>query len=293
MIRKIKNIIYYIVGFICFVLILFTLFNDYVLESNAVMPDNNVNGKMVIHYVDIDHGDATFIELPNKKTMLIDSGEYDKRMIIKNYIDNLGYTKIDYVIGTHPHSDHIGSLAFIIDNYDIGKVYLPKVDNNTKSYEYLLKAIDKKGLKVKIARKGVKLANYDNFKMYFISPSKEYYEELNNYSAVLKIDYYKKSFLFMADAEKLVEDEITDDVKANAIRVAHHGSFSSSSIGFVNRVNAEYAIISVGNNDYNFPRKEIINRWKNSGATVYRTDKNGTIKLITNGSSIKIETEKR
>ena len=290
--KRIRNAIYYIVGLIVFILAIMTIFDDFINESHAIITDNTVSNKMVIHYLDVGQGDATFIELPDGKSLLLDAGEYKYEKRVENYIRNLGYSKIDYIIGTHPHSDHIGSLYYIINHFDVGKVYFPRINSSTKTYEYFLKAVNNKNLKIKVAKAGVSVQNYDNFKIYFISPTKDYYEEENNYSAVLKIDYNNKSFLFMADAEKLVEDEIKVDIKANAVRVGHHGSFSSSSIGFVNRVKADYAIISVGDNDYNLPRKEIINRWQNSGATVYRTDKNGNIKLTTNGIRIKVETER-
>ena len=119
-------------------------FNNLSTSINRVIDDNK--DKLIIHYIDVGQGDATFIEFPNSETMLIDAGEKEYEDKVLDYISNLKYDSIDYVIGTHPHSDDIGGLKNIIDNLDVGKVYLPKASNNSKTYTNLLKSIKNKGL---------------------------------------------------------------------------------------------------------------------------------------------------
>lgn len=117
--------------------------------TQAVIGEETLN----VHFFDVGQGDSVFIELPDKKTMLIDAGENNLGEGIKNYIGDCGYSKIDYLVATHPHADHIGSMAYIVRNMDIGSVYMPKVSTNTKTYENLLESISDKGLKV-ISAKG-------------------------------------------------------------------------------------------------------------------------------------------
>lgn len=244
-----------------------------------------------IHFLDVSQGDSIFIELPNNETMLIDAGEKDYGNFVKDYISKLNYEKIDYVIGTHPHSDHIGGLAYVIQNFNIGKIYMPKAMTTTKTYEFLLDTISNKNLKITSAKANTTIFDNDLLNIKIISPTKSDYEELNNYSAVIKLTYKDTTYLFMGDAEKLVEQEIVDDVKADVIKVGHHGSDSSSSKKFLNKVKPSYAIISVGeNNSYNHPSQNIIKRYNNVGCKVYRTDLNGTIIISSDGNNIEVNT---
>lgn len=266
--------------------------NNKNILANTNIIDNNTNitnNLLKIHYIDVGQGDSTFIELPNNETMLIDTGEREYYDTINSYINKLGYKKINYVIGTHPHTDHIGSLEYIVKNYDIENIYLPKASNNTQTFLRLLQSIKDKELSVNTAKSGLYILNNDDLKIKIIAPNSDSYENLNNYSIVIKIEYRNKSFLFMGDAEVLSEKEITDNVKSDVIKVGHHGSTTSSSSTFINKVKPKFAIISVGkNNSYNHPHKEIINRYKELGAKVYRTDELGTIVLESDGTNIKI-----
>lgn len=259
---------------------------------NAPVDTINIQNDLRIHFLDVGQGDGIFIELPNEQTMLIDAGEKENTEKIENYITDLNYDTINYVIGTHPHTDHIGSLANIIQDFQIQNIYLPKAISNTKTYENLLLTIKNKGLTVHAAMQGLKIINSKDLQIYFLSPVKEKYSNLNNYSAVLKIVYKDTSFLFMGDAETLVEKSL-NDVKADVIKVGHHGSDSSSNPDFVRKVAAQYAIISVGkNNQYNHPSLEVISRWQQTGAKVYRTDLNGNIFVNSDGKKISVVVEK-
>ena len=258
--------------------------NDYINTNNDLLK---------VHYLDVGQGDSIFIELPNNETMLIDAAESYQSENIINYLKNLNYQKIDYVIGTHPHTDHIGGLKDIINTFEIGKIYMPKVVSTTKTYENLLIAIKDKNLKINTAKAGTSIIDTDALKINILAPNNSTYTELNNYSVVTKITYGTTKFLFMGDAEKLSENEIKEDVTADVIKIGHHGSNTSSSINFIKKVNAKYGIISVGlNNKYNLPKEETITNWENSGTKIYLTSINGTIRASSDGTNIKIESEK-
>lgn len=258
--------------------------NDYINTNNDLLK---------VHYLDVGQGDSIFIELPNNETMLIDAAESYQSENIINYLKNLNYQKIDYVIGTHPHTDHIGGLKDIINTFEIGKIYMPKVVSTTKTYESLLMAIKDKNLKINTAKAGTSIIDTDALKINILAPTNSTYTELNNYSVVTKITYGTTKFLFMGDAEKLSENEIKENVTADVIKIGHHGSNTSSSIDFIKKVNAKYGIISVGlNNKYNLPKEETITNWENSGTKIYLTSINGTITASSDGTNIKIESEK-
>ena len=258
--------------------------NDYINTNNDLLK---------VHYLDVGQGDSIFVELPNNETMLIDAAESYQSENIINYLKNLNYQKIDYVIGTHPHTDHIGGLKDIINTFEIGKIYMPKVISTTKTYESLLMAIKDKNLKINTAKAGTSIIDTDTLKINILAPNNSTYTELNNYSVVTKITYGTTKFLFMGDAEKLSENEIKENVTADVIKIGHHGSNTSSSIDFIKKVNAKYGIISVGlNNKYNLPKEETITNWKNSGTKIYLTSTNGTIRASSDGTNIKIESEK-
>ena len=267
---------------------------DNVFKEEKVSKAQNNYGDMIVHFLDVGQGDSTFIELPNKETMLIDAGEESEKEKVEEYIKELGYTKINYIIGTHPHTDHIGSLPYIIEKFETEKIYLPKAESNTKKYEELLLSIKNSGHSVTSAEAFKYLHKDDNLEMYFVAPNSKNYKDLNNFSAVLKIDYAEVSFLFMGDAEKLSENEIKSDIKADVIKIGHHGSDTSSGERFIKKVNADYGIISVGeDNQYNLPKKEVIKSWEDEGTEIYRTDKNGNILIKTDGTKIEIEVENK
>lgn len=255
---------------------------SYATEVNSV-----VDGDFKVNFIDVGQGDSIFIEFPNDKTMLIDSGEVNKGEVVTSYVGSLGYSKIDYLVLTHPHTDHIGGAYDVINNFSIGEIYMPKVSSNSKTYYNLLSIIKDKGMSIKSAREGVVIDNNEELNIEILSPVKNEYSDLNNYSIVIKITYLDNSFLFMGDAETLVEEEITSDVNVDVIKVGHHGSSSSSSLDFVKRVSPKYAIISVGDdNIYNHPHDIIIDRYKNVGSIIYRTDKDSNIICISDGKDV-------
>ena len=282
-----------IVLLICLCLLVVGCANPFVESDDKTSVSTFSGDTLRVNYIDVGQGDSIFIQLPNKETMLIDAGEAYEADNVINYLNNLGIKKIDYVVGTHPHTDHIGGLEEVINTFDVGAIYMPKVSSNSKTFEDLLTTISNKGLKVKTAKSGVVVLSEDNLKLEFIAPNSDNYSNLNNYSAVLKLTYLDNTFLFMGDAETLSEDEITSDVDADVIKVGHHGSDSSSSVEFVKKVSPEYAIIMVGEgNSYNHPYQSIIDRYESVGAKVLRTDLDGNIVCDSDGVDVTCKGDK-
>lgn len=280
----------YLKVLLCILITVLLIFSVGCADNQQSVTPAATNGEILrVHFIDVGQGDSTFIELPNGNTMLIDAGENEYGSVVSDYIENLGYEKITYVIGTHPHSDHIGGMEEIIRGFDIGSVYMPKVSTNTKTFEGLLEAISDKGLKITSAVCGVNIIDTDNLKMEILSPIKSEYDNLNNYSVVAKLTFYNNSFLFTGDAETEVEKEITTDISCDVIKVGHHGSSTSSSDNFVKMTGAKYAVISCGkNNKYGHPHSEIIDRWMSAGANILRTDISGNIVIESDGNNIKL-----
>lgn len=256
------------------------------VNSNEAFSSKNVD-KLVIHYIDVGQADSILIQV-NSKNLLIDAGNNDDKDKIISYLQKQGVKKLDYVIATHPHEDHIGSMSAVIKKFPIGDFYAPKVTNTTKTFENMITALN--GKKVKIAKAGVELNLGENVKCEMLAPNSDKYEDLNNYSAVIKITYGDNKFLFMGDAEKLSENEILSknfDISSDVIKIGHHGSSSSSSKVFLDKVSPKIAVISCGrNNDYGHPHKETLSELKSRKITTYRTDIDGNIILISDGKKI-------
>ena len=260
-------------------------------EATRVSLARAAEGTMAVHFVDVWQGDCEFIELPNGETMLIDAGEKDQGQTVVNYINSLGYDEITYMIATHPHSDHIGGLSAVLREFDVKTVYMPNAVTTSSTYDSFLSAVEKEGCRVIEAKAGVSVVEdeQNGLSAYMIAPVGSGYEELNNYSAVLKIEFFNTSFLFMGDAETLSENEITADVSADVIKVGHHCSKSSSSASFVKRVSPQYAVIECGaGNSYGHPHKGPLSRWEAAGAEILRTDTMGTIVITSDGVDLSV-----
>ena len=248
---------------------------------------------MYVHFLDVGQGDSIFIELPTGKTMLIDAGENYHGEAIISYISDRGYDKIDYLVGTHPHSDHIGSMAYIVRNFKIGSVYLPKVTSNTVMYEKLLEAVEKKNRKVKNGRAGITIAKDEekDFSAKIIAPVEINEKNLNNSSVMIIIDYKESTFLFTGDAENEELKTVKVDVTADVLKVGHHGSRNANPEFFLKKVSPQIAVISCGvDNDYGHPHKETLKYLEKLNCEVYRTDKDGTVTVYTDGEKLGVDT---
>lgn len=250
-------------------------------------------GKLTAHYLDVGQGDAILVQLPDGQNILVDAGSNDAGPRVVQQLQQYGVGKLDFVIGTHPHEDHIGGLDVVINSFPVGKVYLPRVTHNTDSYRDLLLAIKNKGLRATEAKAGVTLPLAENSRAVFVSPAQNSYEDLNDYSAVLYLTYGKTAFLFTGDAGTAAEKEMLatrQALKADVLKVAHHGSRSSTGAAFLKAVAPAYAVISVGkDNDYGHPHTQTLQRLQKAGVKIYRTDHEGTITAVSDGQKVTVE----
>ncbi|NFG41945.1 MBL fold metallo-hydrolase [Clostridium botulinum] len=249
------------------------------------------NNNIIVHYIDVGQGDAALIQV-NNINMLIDSGPKESRNKILDYLQSLNIKKINYIVATHPHEDHIGNMAKIIKTYGIYKFYAPKIENTTSTFEKMIDALKYKNLKINVIKKDTNSIDLGkNTDVTIFSPIKDSYDNINNYSPVIKIQYGDTSFLFTGDAEKEVENEIlldsNNNIRSDVIKIGHHGSSTSSSKSFIKKVNPSIAIISVGtDNKFNHPNKSTIDCLTKSNIKIYQTNKENTIILSSDGHNI-------
>ncbi len=262
-------------------------------ETNIVSDvTSDIYGEMLVHYIDVGQGDSIFVNLPNGENMLIDTGEAEYEEKVESYIRNCGAERVDYMVLTHPHSDHIGASAHIIRSFEIGKLFMPDKISTSSAFEKLLEAIEEKSYLPIVAEAGVNILSQNGLDIQIISPSRDDYDSVNDYSAVVKLTYKKNSFLFMGDAERKAENEILEnnyDVSADVIKIGHHGSSTSSSKKFIWDVAPKLAVISLGeDNFYGHPHKEVKKLLKDLKIPYLRTDEEGDIVIKSDGENITV-----
>lgn len=239
-----------------------------------------------VHFIDVGQGDSILIESDNRY-MLVDAGENDQGDTVVSYLRSLGVEQLDYVIGTHPHSDHIGGLDVVINAFSVNKVIMPKVPHNTKTYEDVLMTVAEKGLKITTPKNG-EVYTLGDSKFEIVSSDKDYGDELNNWSVGIKVTNGEHSFLMCGDAEVEAEEDMVNgniDLSADVLKVSHHGSDTSTSDAFLKKVNPTYAVISLGaDNTYGHPSESTMN--KLDGIQIFRTDEQGTIVATSDGKMI-------
>lgn len=278
-------------NFIVFTVLMATLIlTGCEIDSNGSF--ENSSGNLLVHYIDVGQGDSVFIQLPNGETSLIDGGPRSSSSVVVDYLKDMKVEKIDYLIATHPHEDHIGGLPEVIKNYEIGAVYMPDRVANTTIFERLLKEIKAKDLKINIPESGEFLIDNGDFKYQILAPNKEKYNNTNDYSIVSKLTFKDKSFLFTGDAEKTSEKEIIEknyDLTSDVLKIGHHGSSTSTTDEFLEKVDPDYGVISLAkDNKYGHPHVETIEKLNKKGISILRTDELGNIVIKSDGKDIKI-----
>lgn len=291
--RKIE----FIIGLIIFIIVAILSQNGFI-PIDEVSNSNEISTKITteesenilqIHFFDVGQADSTLI-ISDNKTMLIDAGTNEMGEKVVENIKKLGIERIDYLIGTHPHEDHIGGLDDVIKNFEIGIIYMPKIQTNTKTFEDVLDAIAEKNLTITTPKKGEKfiLGKAECEIMLCGTGTKEEKENLNLSSIVTKVTYGNQNYLFMGDAEKENEQSRTW-TKVNVLKVGHHGSDTSSSVKFLEQVEPQIAIISVGkNNTYGHPKQVVLDRLNKIGSVVYMTKDKGNILIESDGVNNKV-----
>lgn len=262
--------------------------NNNISKSSA---ESEYSG-MSVTYLNVGQGDSELIQV-NGINMLIDAGTNAGANNLVKDLKNRGIKTIDIAIATHPHEDHIGGMDEVLENFDVKSFYAPKVAHTTKTYENMLKAVKNEGLKIQQIKEGTKIDLGKDTEVQVYSPVKSQYEELNNYSPVMKISYGQNSFMFTGDAESLVEKEILNenkDLKADVLKLGHHGSHSSTSEEFLKAVNPSIAVVSCAkDNKYGHPHKETMSNLKKAGITVYETFRDGDITINSNGKKLDVK----
>ncbi|TBX11051.1 ComEC/Rec2 family competence protein [Clostridium perfringens] len=281
---KKKKIISSIIGII--VVLLAGYFGIDLTQDSKVPKDS----ELMISYMDVGQGDAAYIKV-NGNDILIDAGP---RSNSKELLEQLKAKNIDdfeLVIATHPHEDHIGGMVDVFKEYEVKAFYSPKITHTTKTYENLVKAVKDEGLKTKELKDGMVIDLGEGAKFEVFTPQKSEYEELNDYSPIMKLNFGDTSYLFTGDAEKLAEEEALAKYKtsldSDVIKFGHHGSSSSSSNAFIEAVSPKYGIISCAkDNKYGHPHRETLDIIKKYNIKTFRTDTDGEIILTSDGKSI-------
>ncbi len=249
---------------------------------------------LAVRFLDVGQADCTVVQ-SGGSNMIIDAGTNATSGELVNKIRGMGIRRFDVLVATHPHEDHIGGMDAIINSFDIGTVYMPKVYSTSKTFLDVLTVIKNKGLKITNPAPGSTFTVGETQCTIF-APNKDDYEELNNYSLVIKLTYGATSFLFTGDAQSISEKEMLSrgyDLKSDVLKVGHHGSSSSTTADFLDAVSPKYAVILVSkDNDYGHPDPETLSKLKSAGVKTYRTDLNGTIVFTSDGSKLSVATEK-
>ena len=280
---KLRGLLYAVLGILLCAGITLGVKNN----GNPVMADERTDSGIEVHFIDAGQGDATLIKTGNH-AMLIDAGCEDGGTKLQMYLTKQGVEELDYLILTHPDSDHIGGADVIISKFDCGMVLMPDLKKNTSSYRDVQSALKYKSYD-SIAPEVGDTYELGEAKFTILAPCKSY-EDANNNSIALILKYGNSSFLFTGDAEEEAERDILNNgisIKADVYKAGHHGSKSSSSEEFVDVVSPKYAVISCGeDNDYGHPHAQTLNTFRSRGIEVFRTDEQGSIIASSDGSKI-------
>lgn len=266
-------------------------------SNNEEKDSQNISEDLQVHFVDVGKADFIYIKFKNHN-IIIDAADKEPNSIVTEYLKKQDVSKIDLAVVSHAHRDHIGQMAEVIKNFDIEKFIMAEIPQKLiptgKTYEKMLLALKEKEVASKLVKAGEKFA-IDDLEIEILGPVKKG-KNLNDTSLVLKMIYKDIAFLFTGDAEKTEEGDIINagyDLKADVIKIGHHGSRTSSSENFLKKVLPKFAIISVGPDKNNLPKEEILKRIEKYCKNIYRTDLNGNIIVSTNGKDIKVKSEKQ
>lgn len=301
--RIFKRIVFVLFILILITFIIYSILLAFFFEKIALAPDSNYKNPnfcddVQVHYVDVGQGDGTIIFHKNK-VIVIDCGPMLHKFKMKNYLKKMGVKRINALIITHPHQDHFGGLDSLLCNFKVDKIYTTQITRKVEKnilerfhlyqYNYIISEFNAMNHFKKIAD-DKKVIKYGDLKLKFISPDKVY-ENFNNNSIVIRMDYKKNSMLFTGDIEAEAEQDLilnhSNEIDVDVLKIAHHGSHTSSTKEFLDAVHPQIAVISCAiNNDFWHPHKSVAQRLKSRHIILYRTDEGGTIILHSDGETI-------
>ena len=262
-------------------------------QPQVVMPPETSDG-LAVHYIDVGQADSILLQCDGKN-MLIDGGNVDDSRLVVSYLLDQGVEDLAYVVGTHAHEDHVGGLAAVLAVYPTQNVWCPVEDYDTKCFEDFKNYTYEQGLEMVCPEPG-SVWDLGSAQITVLGPVKEY-DDPNNTSIVLRVDYGETSFLFTGDAEKDAEQDILEegfDVSATVLKVGHHGSDTSSGYRWLRAVAPVYGVISCGvDNDYGHPHDEPLSRLRDADVELYRTDLQGHIVCTSDGKTVSFTTHKQ
>ena len=293
--KNLKQIIYTIIITVMLISLVYVATRDNSYVGELPTEDIIKSEELQIYFFNVGQADCILVR-SNGKNMLIDAGDNEDGPLLVKYIKRLGIRKIDYLIGTHVHEDHIGGMDNIIKEFEIGEIYIPYTTNKSKRkfYEDVINEVKQKELSINYKKVGDKfelgeakceIKSIDNS-----DPTSS--SKINSTSIVIQMEANNNKYLFMGDAEDDVEtnSKITwEDI--DVLKVGHHGSDTSSTEQFINKVLPEMAVISVNSNtnSYGHPSETVIKRLQDKKCEIYRTDMNGTILLINENGTNKVQ----
>lgn len=263
------------------------------ISENFLTVREDTEGLLNIYYLDVGQGDATYINIGNFD-ILIDAGSKSEKEKLIQQLEELNIDDFEMVIATHPHEDHIGGMEAVFERYNVKEFYMPKVTHTSKVFENMITAVDNEGIKVKIIKDGVTFDLGNGAYIDVYSPMYESYNNLNDYSPIMKLTFGENVFMFTGDAEAPVELEVVEKyggyLKSDVLRFGHHGSSTSSTEEFIQAVNPKYGVISTGtNNMYGHPHREVLSLISEYGIETYRTDIDGQVVFISDGKTITVQ----
>lgn len=240
-----------------------------------------------VHFIDVGQGDSA-LALCDGHAMLIDAGENDKGTTVQYYLQQQGVEKLDYVIATHPDSDHIGGIDVILYKFPVDTLLMPDEGKDTRTYEDVVQVVEDKAIhRVDPDQGDVYPLGSASFT---VVSANETYDDVNDASIGIRLSFGETDFLFCGDADRDAEDDMLasgEELEAEVYKVSHHGSSTSSQAEFLDAMDPEYAVISCGeDNDYGHPHKEVMARLEERHVKVFRTDEQGSIVAVTDGEHI-------